>query len=159
MTDSEKLDYIISFMQDMKEDVQELKGDMQVLKEEVKELKEDVQVLKEEVKELREDVQILKDEVQQLKEDMKVLKEEVQQLKKDVQVLKEEVQQLKERVDKIELTLEKEVRDNIRIIAEGHLDLSRDLHEAMKPGNEIEILSIKVGMLETDVRELKAKIS
>ena len=44
-------------------------------------------------------------------------------------------------------------------MAEGHLDLSRNLHEVMKPNNEIEMLAVKVSMLETDVRELKRKIS
>lgn len=63
------------------------------------------------------------------------------------------------RVGGIELKFDEEIRDNIRIIAEGHLDLSRNLHEAMRPSSELEILSVKVGVLETDVRELKAKIS
>ena len=31
--------------------------------------------------------------------------------------------------------------------------------EAMKPSNEVEMLAIKVRMLESDVRELKSKIS
>ena len=59
----------------------------------------------------------------------------------------------------IKLTIENELRVNIRRIAEGHLDLSRNLQEAMKPGNEVEMLAIRVGMLETDVREIKSKIS
>lgn len=59
----------------------------------------------------------------------------------------------------IKLTLENEIRVNIQRVAEGHLDLSRNLHDAMKPSNEVEMLSIKVRMLETDMRELKAKIS
>ena len=57
------------------------------------------------------------------------------------------------------MTLENEIRANIQRVAEGHLDLSRNLHDAMKPSNEIEMLAIKVRMLESDVRELKNKIS
>ena len=48
---------------------------------------------------------------------------------------------------------------NIQRVAEGHLDLSRNLHDAMKPSNEVEMLAIKVRMLETDVKELKAKLA
>lgn len=44
-------------------------------------------------------------------------------------------------------------------ITEGHLDLSRNLHDAMRPSNEVEMLAIKVRMLESDVREIKSKIS
>jgi hypothetical protein len=55
--------------------------------------------------------------------------------------------------------LENEIRVNIQRVAEGHLDLSRNLHEAMKPSNEVEMLAIKVRMLETDMMEIKRKIS
>ena len=62
-------------------------------------------------------------------------------------------------VKDIKLTIENEVRVNIRRIAEGHLDLARNLQKAIKPSNEVEMLSIQVRMLETDVREIKRKIS
>ena len=45
---------------------------------------------------------------------------------------------------KMDLIMENELRVNIQRVAEGHLDLSRNLHEAMKPNNEIEMLAIKV---------------
>lgn len=62
-------------------------------------------------------------------------------------------------VSDIKMIIENEIRVNIQRIAEGHLDLSRNLHEAMKPGNEVEMLAIKVRTLESDVREIKRKIS
>lgn len=67
-------------------------------------------------------------------------------------------ERLEKDVKDIKLTLENEIRVNIQRIAEGHLDLSRKLNEAMKPSNEVEMLSIRVRMLETDVRELKCKV-
>ncbi len=69
------------------------------------------------------------------------------------------MQEVKQTVSKIDMTLENEIRVNIQRVAEGHLDLSRNLHEAMRPSNEVEMLAIKVRMLETDVKELKEKIS
>lgn len=71
----------------------------------------------------------------------------------------EKLDKLENDVTDIKLTLENEIRVNIQRVAEGHLDLSRNLHEAMKPNNEIEMLAIKVRMLETDVRDLKARLA
>lgn len=70
-----------------------------------------------------------------------------------------------EKLDKIEndikdikLTLENEIRVNIQRIAEGHLDLSRNLHEAIRIDNEKEMLAIRVSVLETELRRIKAQI-
>ncbi len=57
------------------------------------------------------------------------------------------------------MTIENEIRVNIQRVAEGHLDLSRNLRDAMRPGNEVEMLAIRVRRLETDVKVLKERIS
>ena len=87
------------------------------------------------------------------------LKSEMQNVKSEMQDVKSDLQDVKQRVTKIDMTIENEIRVNIQRVAEGHLDLSRNLHDAMKPNNEIEMLAIKVRMLESDVRGLKHKIS
>lgn len=92
-------------------------------------------------------------------EKLNLILEKVGILDESVNSLKSDMQEVKQRVSKIDLTLENEIRVNIQRVAEGHLDISRNLHEAMKPNNEIEMLAIKVRMLESDVRELKYKIS
>ena len=71
----------------------------------------------------------------------------------------EKLDKLENDVTDIKLTLENEIRVNIQRVAEGHLDLSRNLHDAMRPSNEVEMLAIKVRMLETDVRDLKARLA
>jgi len=70
-----------------------------------------------------------------------------------------------DKVDKIEnditdikLTLENEIRANIQRIAEGHLDLSRNLHDAMKIDSEKEMPAIRVNVLETELRKIKAQL-
>jgi len=73
--------------------------------------------------------------------------------------LEADMKEVREQVTKTNLVLENEIRVNIQRVAEGHLDLSRNLHDAMRPSNEIEMLAIKVRMLESDVQELKRKIS
>lgn len=77
----------------------------------------------------------------------------------EIQEMKSDIQEIKQKVTKIDLTIDNELRVNIQRIAEGHLDLSRNLHDAMKPSNEIEMLAIKVRMLESDVRDLKEKLA
>lgn len=61
-------------------------------------------------------------------------------------------------VTDIKLTLENEIRVNIQRVAEGHLDLSRNLHEALKIDNEKEMLAIRVSVLETELRRIKTKL-
>lgn len=81
---------------------------------------------------LKENVQGLKENVQGMQEDVQDLKEDVQGLREDVQNLQKKMDILDIRVTKVELTLENEISVNIRRVAEGHLDLSRNLHECVK---------------------------
>ena len=97
--------------------------------------------------------------LQAIYNDTQELKQDVQELKQDMQELRQKTSNIENDVTKINLTLENEIRVNIQRVAEGHLDLSRNLHDAMKPSNEVEMLAIKVRMLETEVRDLKYKIS
>ena len=112
MTDSQKLDCILS----------------------------EVYGLKEEVQGMKEGLQETKEEVQGMKVELQNTQEELQNTQEKVQGIQSSIQELSEKVTAIELTIENEIRDNIRCIAE-------------------EIHSVKINMLETDVRELKARIS
>lgn len=91
--------------------------------------------------------------------EMQGMKQDMTEMKQDMTGVKQELVEVKQKVTKTELILENEIRVNIQRVAEGHLDLSRNLHDAMRPSNEVEMLAIKVRMLESDVKELKAKIS
>ncbi len=79
-------------------------------------------------------------------------------MKGDMQELKGKVSAIENKVTDIGLTLENEIRVNIQRVAEGHLDLSRNLHEALKIDNEKEMLAIRVNVLETELRRIKAKL-
>ena len=105
------------------------------------------------------EMQNMKSDMQDMKSDMQNMKSDMQDMKSDMQNVKNDLNDVKQKVTNIDLTLENEIRVNIRRVAEGHLDLSRNLHEAMKPNSEVEMLGIKVRMLETDIRTLKQKIS
>lgn len=65
---------------------------------------------------------------------------------------------IEEKVTEVQMTLENETNKEIRIIAEGHLDLSRKLDDALKVENEKEMLLIRVTHLENEIRRIKQKI-
>ncbi|MCI8585904.1 MAG: hypothetical protein HFI92_08405 [Lachnospiraceae bacterium] len=76
----------------------------------------------------------------------------------------EQFRKVEERLDKLEkevsdlkLTIENEIRVNIKRVAEGHLDLSRNLHEALKIDNEKEMMALRINSLENEVRRLKER--
>ena len=70
----------------------------------------------------------------------------------------EKLDKLENDITDIKLTLENEIRVNIQRVAEGHLNLSRNLHEALKIDNEKEMLAIRVSVLETELRRIKTKL-
>ena len=55
----------------------------------------------------------------------------------DLQAINSLLEPIKKEIRSIQLTLENETNRNIKIIAEGHLDLSRKLDDALKVENDI----------------------
>ena len=94
-----------------------------------------------------------------LLEQLSAMETKMDTMETKMDIMETNVKNVKADVKDIKLILENEIRVNIQRVAEGHLDLSRNLHEAMRPSNEVEMLAIKVRMLETDVKELKAKLA
>ena len=80
------------------------------------------------------------------------------QVDKRFDELENEVKETKADIAEINLRLENEISRNIQIIAEGHLDLSRNLHDAMTPSNEVEMLRIKVSLLESKINNLEKRM-
>lgn len=76
----------------------------------------------------------------------------------DLQAINSLLEPIKDEIRSIQLTLENETNRNIKIIAEGHLDLSRKLTEALKVDNEKEMLLIRVNILENELRKIKERI-
>ena len=70
----------------------------------------------------------------------------------------EKLDKLEKDVTDIKLTLENEIRTNIKRVAEGHLDLSRNLYDALKIDSKKEMLAIRVSVLETELRRIKAQL-
>lgn len=86
------------------------------------------------------------------------LETKVDNLETKVDNLEANLQDVRKKVINTELLLENEIRVNIQRIAEGHLDLSRNLHDALKLGNEKEMLAIRVNVLESEIRRIKTHL-
>lgn len=76
----------------------------------------------------------------------------------DLKAIESLLQPIKRDIKSLQLTLENETNRNIKIIAEGHLDLSRKLDDALKVENEKEMLLIRVNSLENELRKIKERI-
>lgn len=75
-----------------------------------------------------------------------------------LELLLKEVTEIKTKVTGIELHLENVTDKNIQTVAEGHLDLSRKLDNALKVENEKELLVIRVRILEDELRKVKERL-
>ncbi len=94
---------------------------------------------------------LMDQKLEPLQNDIKSLEAKVESLEADIQILKQKTSSL-------EVSLETETNRDIRIIAEGRLDLARKLDETLKAENEKEILLLRVSHLESELRKLKEKL-
>lgn len=76
----------------------------------------------------------------------------------DLKAIESMLEPIKRDIRSIQLTLENETNRNIKIIAEGHLDLSRKLDDVLRVDNEKEMLLIRVNILENELRKVKERI-
>ena len=154
---SEDINLILCEIAKVNNGLVELKSDVSELKRDVTGLKQDVSELRQDVTRLDNRILRLEKDVTGLKQDFSKLDHKVSGLEKDISGLKQDVLVLKNDFRDFRLTLENETNRNIRFIAEGHLDLSRKLDDALKIENEKEMMSIRVTSLENEVRRLKEK--
>lgn len=59
----------------------------------------------------------------------------------------------------INICLENEIWPSIKRVAEGHLDLSRNLKEALKTDQEKETIILRINYLEGELGRIKAKLA
>lgn len=105
--------------------IQPINQRLEVIERDMASLKEDAAVLKE-------DAAVLKENVAVLNEQVAGLHKKTASLEQDMVEVRVKLDELDNRVRKIELTLENETNQNIRFIAEAHLDLDRKLNQAIK---------------------------
>ena len=101
----------------------------------------------------------IEDRLSALEERVAVIEDRLTAVEDRLTVVENRLTAVEQDIRQIKLVAENELRVNIKRIAEGHLDLSRNLHEAIKPCAEMEMLTVRVGILESDVRNIKKKMA
>ena len=130
----------------------EIKEDKEMLDE------KDLDAIRKIVVPIEREVGSMKEEVSFMKEEMGSMKEEMGSMKEEMGSMKTKMDSLEKKVNSVQLTLENETNRNIRLIAEGHLDLSRKLDDALKVETEKEMLLIRVNRLENELRKAKDRL-
>ncbi len=117
------------------------------------------EILEAKISPLREDIRELRLDMSDVKQDISGMKQEMGFMRSEIGSMREEMGGVKQRLTRIETTLENETNRGIRIIAEGHLDLSRKLDDALKVDNEKELLLLRVTHLENVVHIIKERMA
>ncbi len=117
-----------------------------------------LQALYNDMQTVKHKVTSMEDKVTSLDGRVASLDEKVASLDEKVASLDEKVASLEHEILKINVTLENETNRSIQIIAEGHLDLSRKLNEAIKISSDVkakqEIQDIYINMHQNQLRAL-----
>lgn len=157
---------LISIGEMLEAKISPLREDIREVRQDMSDVKQDICVMKQEMGSMRQEIDGMKQETVSLKQDMGVMrqeidfvKEETGSMRSEVSSLREEMDAVKQRLILIETTLENETNRGIRIIAEGHLDLSRKLDDALRVDNEKEWLLLRVTHLENEVHTIKERMA
>lgn len=110
-----------------------------------------------EVNTVKSKMEVLETKMGTVESRIETLEFKMETVESNINTLESNVKEIKNITAGIQLDLENEVRKNIQIVAEGHLNLSRKLDAALKVEEEKEMLLIRTNILESDVRMLKSK--
>ena len=150
---------LISIGEMLEAKISPLREDIREVRQDMSDVKQDICVMKQEMGSMRQEIDGMKQEIVSLKQDMGVMRQEIDFVKEETGSMRSEVSAVKQRLILIETTLENETNRGIRIIAEGHLDLSRKLDDALRVDNEKELLLLRVTHLENEVHTIKERMA
>ncbi|MDD7146959.1 MAG: hypothetical protein SOY45_06685 [Lachnospiraceae bacterium] len=152
MTDSEKLDLLLKGMQ-------EINTRLSSIEDRLSALEERVAVIEDRLTAVEDRLTVVENRLSAVEDRLTVVESRLSVVEDRLSVVENRLTAVEQDIRQIKLVAENELRVNIKRIAEGHLDLSRNLHEAIKPCAEMEMLTVRVGILESDVRNIKKKMA
>lgn len=138
MTDSEKLDLILS----------EIKG-----------IKSEMAVMKSDIAELKSDVAELKSEMAVVKSDIAKLKAEMKEVKSDIAGLKAKMAGMESDITDINLHLENKTDHGLKLLAENFVELTKKLNAAIPAADRNLAYEVKVDFLGEEVEKLKRDVA
>ena len=117
------------------------------------------ELIRKENEEIKQEIGGIKQEIGGMKQEIGGMKQEIGGMKQDIKELKENQKHFDRELKAINVTLENEVIKSIKIIAEGHLDLSRKLDEALKFEKEREMTNLQLVQMQGEIARLKIKVN
>ena len=108
---------------------------------------------------MKQDIGGMKQEIGGMKQEIRGMKQDIGGMKQDIKELKENQESFDRELKAINVTLENEVIKSIKIIAEGHMDLSRKLDEALKFKKEREMTNLQLVQMQGEITRLKIKVN
>lgn len=158
MTDSEKMDLILSEIQGMRSEMQEMKADIQEMKADIQKLKAEMQEVKVDIQKLKEEMREVKADIQKMKTDIRILQEDVENLKEELAHAKQNIVELDCKITAINLHLENGTDKGIQLVAENFIELTNKLNEAIPVADKNLAYEVKVNYLIIEVEKMKKEI-
>lgn len=144
MTDSQKLDLILSEVQTVRQKVVGLEGRMDRLEVRLDRVEQRLDRVEQRLDKVEQRLDKMEDQLSKLNERVNQSEACILEIKDDLGSLK--------------ITVETETNRNILIIAEGHEILFRKFKEVSQSEAEKEMLMLRVNTLENDVRQIKKRV-
>lgn len=107
---------------------------------------------------MNEETKMILDRLDNIDNRISAMDDKISSMDNKISVMDDRMSSMDDKISAVQLTIENEIRNNIQILAEGHMTLERKLDESLKVNQEKELLLIRVNRLESEVRELKERI-
>lgn len=112
---------------------------------------------------MRDDITAMKGEIKTIKDDVNKTNGRIDALRKDMisgqKKTENQMGAMRKDIASIKMTVENDINHSMKIIAEGHFDLSRKHDEAISVNKRKEMMLLRITHLENEVRILKEKIN
>ena len=159
MTDHELMQAIYNNTLELKERVTAIEERLTVVEDRLTAVEERLEVMEKRLTAVEERLEVVENRLTAVGEGLALIEARLIIVEEKVTVLEERFSVVENKVTYINLMLENEIRINIRLVAEGHLDLARNLHEVLKVESEKEMTAVRMNILETEMCRMKERIA
>lgn len=90
-----------------------------------------------------------------MSEETKLILEALGKISDKMEEMDKRLSNVEDKVTDIQLTLETETNQNIKIIAEGHALLAEKVDNALRIDNDKEMMKLRLNSMENEIRRLK----
>ena len=115
-----------------------------------------LQSMNERMEHMEQDIKDVKQDIQDVKEDVTNIKAEMSSLENHVSYVDKRLEKVENNTSPIRTTVENEIRFNIRVVAENHLNLYQNLGQTRLDVEKIkgqqEVVEVKLNELENIVK-------